>query len=121
MGTHNCLLRLGDALYLEVISSNPAAQDPKRPHWFKLDRKRANSAPRLATWVNRTNDIRAATAASPVPPGSIERMSRRPLRWHITIRADGGLPFNGIIPSLIEWNSETRQPNLKMSVLSRGT
>ncbi len=106
MGTHNCLLRLGDALYLEVISINPYAKDPERPRWFRLDRKRANSAPRLAAWVIRTNDIRAAAAASPVPLGSIEQMSRGPLRWQITIRANGGLPFDGIIPSLIEWNAQ---------------
>ena len=107
MGTHNCLLRLGDALYLEVISINPAAGNPDRPRWFQLDKERSNAAPRLATWISRTNDIYAATAASPVPLGNIEAMSRGPLNWQITISADGTLPLDGIAPTLIEWETDS--------------
>jgi hypothetical protein len=107
MGTHNCLLRLGDALYLEVISINPAAANPDRPRWFHLDRERSKAGPRLATWISRTNDVRAATAASPVTLGNVEAMSRGLLHWQITIRADGSLPLDGLAPSLIEWHVET--------------
>lgn len=105
MGTHNCLLRLGEALYLEVLSINPAAGSPDRPRWFQLDRDRLNAAPRLTTWISRTNDIRSATAAAPFSLGNIENMNRGPLRWQITIPLDGGLPFNGIAPSLIQWHT----------------
>lgn len=106
MGTHNCLLRLGNNVYLEVISIDPAASSPDRPRWFQLDRERSNAAPRLATWISRTSDIRAATAASPVPLGDIEAMSRGVLHWQITVPADGSLPCDGMAPSLIEWSSE---------------
>lgn len=107
MGTHNCLLRLGDSLYLEVISINPAAGNPDCPRWFQLDLERSNAAPRLATWVSRTNDIRAATAASPIPLGNIEAMSRGPFNWQITIPANGTLPLDGVVPTLIEWEPDS--------------
>jgi len=103
MGTHNCLLRLGDRLYLEVISINPAAGKPDRPRWFQLDLERSNAAPRLATWISRTNDICAATAAALVPLGNIEAMSRGPFNWQITVPANGTLPLDGVAPTLIEW------------------
>jgi len=106
MGTHNCLLRLGNALYLEVLSINPDAASPDRARWFQLDQELSNRTPRLATWVSRTNDIRVATAASPFPLGNIEVMSRGPLHWQITIPADGSLPFDGVAPTLIEWHVE---------------
>ncbi|HYN27123.1 MAG TPA: VOC family protein [Burkholderiales bacterium] len=107
MGTHNCLLRLGDSLYLEVISINPAAGNPDCPRWFQLDLERSNAAPRLATWISRTNDIRAATAASPIPLGNIEAMSRGPFNWQITIPANGTLPLDGVVPTLIEWEPDS--------------
>ena len=106
MGTHNMLLRLGEASYLEIIAVNPAAPRPDRARWFNLDRMAADATPRLATWVARTNDIEAAVAALPMPVGRIERMSRGPLEWLITIPADGGLPEDGIAPTLIQWLSE---------------
>ena len=105
MGTHNALLKLGDALFLEVMAINPAAPGPARPRWFDLDRMAPNAAPRLATWVARTNDIRAAAAASPVPLGAIEPMTRGALNWLITIPQDGTLPLEGVAPTLIEWHN----------------
>ena len=107
MGTHNCLLRLGDSLYLEVISIDPAAGNPDRQRWFQLDLERSNAAPRLATWISRTNDICAATAAALVPLGNIEAMSRGPFNWHITVPANGTLPFDGVAPTLIEWEPDS--------------
>jgi Glyoxalase-like domain len=71
MGTHNLLLRLGDALFLEVISPNPKAAAPARPRWFGLDAMARDTAPSLATWVARTPDIRASIAACPEALGDI--------------------------------------------------
>jgi hypothetical protein len=65
MGTHNCLLKLGEKFYLEVISINPNAPRPNRPRWFQLDKPEPSI--RLATWIARTDDIYAATTASPIP------------------------------------------------------
>lgn len=105
MGTHNLLLRLGDATYLEVIAINPAVLGPGRPRWFALDRLAAGDEPSLATWVARTSDIGRARAASLTNLGSIETMRRGSFQWRITIPTDGGLVHGGLVPSLIQWDS----------------
>ena len=104
MGTHNRLLRLGEAVYLEVIAVDPDAPRPARPRWFGLDA--APAAPRLATWVVRTGDIEASAAASMENLGAIEPMTRGAFSWRITIPADGTLPLDGIMPALIQWNGD---------------
>ena len=76
MGTHNALLRLGEQLYLEIISVDPAASKPNRPRWFCLDELTPQSLPRLATWVVRTDDIHADRAACGGTHGNVEAMSR---------------------------------------------
>lgn len=106
MGTHNLLLRLGDSLFLEVISPNPAAPAPERPRWFGLDGQRPDSLPRLSAWAVRTSDIHAATAACSEPLGKIEPMSRGALDWLISIPADGSLPVDGVGPALIQWHAD---------------
>ncbi len=106
MGTHNLLLRLGDSLFLEVISTNPKAPAPSRPRWFALDTLLPNTEPRLSVWVARTDDIRSAVSACSESLGNIEPMSRGALNWLITIPADGALPLHGIAPVLIEWQTE---------------
>lgn len=105
MGTHNYLLKLGEKFYLEVISINPNAPQPTRPRWFQLDEPDPSQPTRLATWIARTDDIYAAASASPVPLGVIEPMSRGQMNWLITIPADGGLPLQGIAPTLIQWTA----------------
>lgn len=106
MGTHNLLLRLGDALFLEVISPNPEAPRPERARWFALDNLTAEASPRLATWVARTTDIHTTVTGSSEALGLIEPMARGTLNWLITIPADGSLPLGGIAPALIEWQAE---------------
>lgn len=104
MGTHNLLLRLGDALFLEVIAPDPAAPPPDRPRWFGLDRLAPQAAPSLATWVVRSADIHASLAAASEALGNVEPMSRGALSWLITIPSDGSLPLGGVAPALIEWH-----------------
>lgn len=111
MGTHNALLKLGDDIFLEVIAINPDAPGPARPRWFGLDHLDQNAAPRLATWVARTNDIHAAVAASPVPLGDLEPMTRGALNWLITIPQDGSLPLDGVAPTLIQWHNGPHPAN----------
>ena len=112
MGTHNALLRLGDSVYLEVIATNTAAPSPGRPRWFGLDQIAADSPPRLATWIARTDDIHAAAAACTEAVGEIELMSRGSLDWLITIPADGSLPIDGVAPTLIEWHTRSHPAHL---------
>jgi hypothetical protein len=111
MGTHNCFVRLGEKIYLEIISINPAAPPPKRPRWFQLDEAKSDGPPRLATWIVRTDDIEAAVSASPIPLGEVEPMSRGQLNWLITIPKDGSLPLQGIAPTLIQWPSGAHPTN----------
>jgi len=103
MGTHNCLLKLGDRLFLEIIAVDPAARHPGRARWFQLDRPDPSRPVRLAAWVARTDNIRVAASASPVPLGPVEPISRGGLHWSITVPEDGALPLEGIVPALIEW------------------
>lgn len=104
MGTHNMLLRLGNAMFLEVIAVNPAAAKPLRPRWFELDAQAAR-APKLACWVARTDDIRKALSSASEPLGLAEPMTRGSLEWLISIPEDGSLPLNGAAPALIQWNT----------------
>jgi len=104
MGTHNCLLKLGDKLFLEVIAANPGAPHPGRPRWFQLDEPDSVRTPRLATWVARCDFIHALAPAS---LGKIETMSRGNFRWLITVPEDGKLPLQGVAPTLIQWLSES--------------
>lgn len=105
MGTHNKLLRLGEALYLEVIAVNPDAPPPGRPRWFGLDRMDSRAGPALSAWVVRVSDIQTAASAVSESLGEIRPMSRADLNWLITIPADGVVPLDGIAPALIEWRT----------------
>lgn len=105
MGTHNRLLSLGNSLYLEIIAIDPRSFAIDRPRWFELDQQTAAAIPHLITWVVRTNDIYKAADSSPVSLGKIEPMSRGDLHWLITIPSDGSLPFNGMLPVLIQWQT----------------
>jgi hypothetical protein len=111
MGTHNRLLKLGEELYLEVISVNPQSLPVGRPRWFELDSITDETKPKLSTWVIRTNDIYEAVKASPVSLGHIEPMSRGDLNWLITIPEDGVMPMNGMMPVLIQWETKTHPAN----------
>jgi hypothetical protein len=108
MGTHNRLLGLGPAAYLEVIAIDPQAADPGRIRWFGLDtpamRTRLERGPALIHWVARTPDIEAAASRAPVDLGEIVAASRGAYRWRITVPRDGSLPAAGVFPTLIEWD-----------------
>ena len=120
MGTHNHLLRLGDTVFLEVIAIDPAAPAPLRPRWFQLDdpalQAELRIAPRVLTWVVRTDHIADVFLASRQPLGAIEPMSRNDLRWLITFRNDGALVDDGMMPIVIQWprgpHLATRMPDL---------
>ena len=100
MGTHNLLLKLDDATYLEVLAINPAAPQPACARWFDLDHV---TTPGLSAWVARVDDIHAAVAASPVAWGQPKTMGRGSLKWLITIPDDGPIPGEGVLPMLIQW------------------
>ena len=102
MATHNLLLALGPAVYLEVISPDPQAAPVKRPRWFGLDHMLPSSTARLAAWVASTDDI----ANAPVSDlGDVETMRRETHTWRMTVRADGSVPLEGAGPLLIQRTS----------------
>jgi hypothetical protein len=105
MGTHNCLLKLGNSIYLEVIAINRSSVQPDRPHWFGLDKSSPNVKPKLLTWVARTNHIHMAVKKSKIHFGEIEEMKRGDFEWLITVLSDGTTPMDGIAPTLIQWKT----------------
>lgn len=121
MGTHNHLVRLGPAVFLEVIAVDPAAPAPPRPRWFGLDDPALQAelavGPRLLTWVVRTGDIAAALLACRRPLGGIQVMTRGELRWLITFPDDGALVDGGAIPALIHWHEAAEHPAGRMADL----
>lgn len=108
LGTHNRLVSLGDAAYLELIAVDPAGEPPFMPRWFGLDtpdvQERIAQRPRLIGWVARTDDIVGLTEKTGGVTGSVQPMERGDLRWRITIPEDGHPVEGGLIPALIQWD-----------------
>jgi len=117
MGTHNRVLRLGRGQYLEIIAVDPDAASPEFPRWFNLDDKdlqaMLKTKPRLIAWVARTRSIDRLAAAYRHLRVEIRPMQRDDLRWRFAFTADGSLPGGGLIPHLIQWESQTH-PTEKM-------
>ncbi|HUM11429.1 MAG TPA: VOC family protein [Myxococcaceae bacterium] len=105
MGTHNRLLGIGGDAYLELIAIDPEGAPPGRPRWFALDEPAMQGllagGPRLVHWVARVE----TTDLPPLPfdVGPWEPFQRGDLSWQLTVRGDGALPGDGIVPSLICW------------------
>lgn len=104
MGTHNRLLGLGDDFYLELIAIDPTAPPPGRPRWFGLDSLPVSDRPRLIHWAARSKDIARDAAASSEDLGEILPMERGDYRWRISVPADGHLPGDSLVPTLIQWD-----------------
>ena len=118
MGTHNALFGIASArfpkAYAEIIAIDPGLPAPAHPRWFDLDdaalQHRLVHAPELVHWVARCDDIAAARTAlhdAGIDCGEITRAERAtprgPLRWHITVCADGRRALAGAAPALIAW------------------
>src|SRR5262249_45254491 len=106
MGTHNRLLRLSSATYLELIAVNPEAAAPGQPRWFDLDAPGMAAqlrTPCLLTWAASAKGLSHPDFSGDYDPGEVHAMSRNGLNWLITIRSDGSRPEGGALPSLIEW------------------
>jgi Glyoxalase-like domain len=122
MGTHNRLLSLGRAEYLEVIAINPGAPGPDQPRWFDIDS--FAGPPRITNWICRAPDLAAALAMAPEGSGMIWDLARGDFRWRMAIPGDGKLPFDGGFPALIEWQGTAhpaprlRDDNIRLTGLT---
>ena len=125
-GTHNRLLRVGSAHYLELIAPDPAqAGADRKLHGttlFGLDQPAVTQAlaggPRLVHLVFRVLEPASLAAVLPrlrYDPGPIVRMSRGDLAWDITLAPAGRLAGYGLLPTLIDWGESphpcTRLPD----------
>lgn len=121
MGTHNALLKIGEQTYLEVIAVDPTLPPATRSRWFGLDALSPSQKPRLATWVMRTADMESTLHSAHFDFGPVQPMSRGALNWLITIPDDGGLLCDGLMPSLIQWKTESlpasRLPDSSVSLV----
>ncbi len=105
-GTHNALLSLGPATYLEVLAPDPALPPPERGVLFERE---AEEGPRLVTWVARAEAIEetaAALRAAGFDPGAVEEgRRRRPdgvvLSWRLS--DPYAMLLGGAVPFLIAW------------------
>lgn len=125
MATHNTFLRLGEALFLEIIAPDPAAT-ASRPRWFELDAPETRDAlarsPKLMVWVARTPDIAASLATMPNAARPAITVTRGDLAWLISVPPDGSMPFDGAFPTLIQWpqgvHPASRLPDLGCSLVA---
>jgi Glyoxalase-like domain len=105
MGTHNHLMRLGEAVYFEIVALDSAGQRPSYARWFGLDDQKAVRAAwdgghRLRAWVVRTRDIDAVLAGNEACLGRKVELTTKNSSFYFSIPADGSRPFGGAAPSV---------------------
>lgn len=115
-GTHNRLLQLGGGVYLELIAPDPSQSAPTRPRPFGLDTPellhRLADAPQLVHWIVRTQDIDAAVRSLRYRCGPVTPMTRGTLRWRITVPVDGQPAGDGVLPTIIQWDTPSHPASL---------
>ncbi|MEO1577223.1 MAG: VOC family protein [Pseudomonadota bacterium] len=104
MATHNKVLSLGPGLYLEAISTDPAATAPNHARWFALDGFRGKA--RTTNWALRTDDLDNACHEAPEGIGDAMSFKRNGFTWNMAVPEDGVLPFDGACPALMQWTSD---------------
>lgn len=111
MATLNCVTRLSDTTFLEILAIDPEARQPLQPRWFGLDdpaiRRKLAHSPALLTWVVNCDDITTALSNAEIGFGEPQPLSRGDLRWYFGVPDDGRLIAGGILPYIISWQTET--------------
>ncbi|WP_376988809.1 VOC family protein [Bosea sp. R86505] len=113
MGTHNHLLQLGGAVYLEIVALDPEGHAPGRSRWFGLDdqagiRRAWDEGRRLRGWVARTDDIDAVLEGRESIFGRKVALPPEAPAFDFAIPDDGSLPADGAWPSLIDRRGKAR-------------
>lgn len=112
MGTHNRLMRIGEAVFLEVIAIDPEAPKPDRHRWFALDdaamQMRLKAGPQVISWVSRSPDIEATAQSASYALGRILPLSRGHLNWLFAVPDDGMVHEGGVLPHVLQWDKNLR-------------
>lgn len=120
MGTHNCLMRLGDGIFLEIIALSTSPGSLEQPRWFGLDdpyvRYRIAIQPTLLGWVVHTDNLSNLIAGARCSMGQIEHITRGKLHWLFSLPEDGRLLAGGLFPYAIEWQTDSH-PSTMMADL----
>lgn len=106
-GTHNKVMRLGDDVYLEIIAPDPASDI--KPRWFSLADEgmleSLKASPKLITYVAQTDDLRTLLKETNYPLEA-KPAQRDNLRWIFGFSKNGNLLADGLLPNVIEWESD---------------
>ena len=113
MGTHNHLLQLGGATYLEIVALDPQGDEPPCARWFGLDDQRQvradwDAGRRLRGWVARTDAIDTVIAGRDHIFGRKVALPWAEPLFDFAIPEDGSLPLGGAVPSLIDRRGKAR-------------
>ena len=113
-GTHNALLALGEACYLEILARDPT-QTKLRGFAYHLENL---GAPRILTWAARTDDLDAVVAQAQeagLAPGEIFALSRtRPdgRKMGCRLVEIGGHDAGALVPFFIQFDDGVPHPAL---------
>ena len=113
MGSHNHLLQLGAAVYLEIVAPDPDGTHPGRARWFGLDdpkqvRRDWDAGRRLRGWVARTDRIDAVLKGREAIFGRKIGLPMDVPVFDFAIPDDGSLPWGGAAPSIIDRRGKPR-------------
>lgn len=113
MGTHNHLLQLKEAVYLEIVAIDPRGDRPARARWFGLDdqekvRADWDEGRRLRGWVARTDMIDVVLAGREHILGKKVALPMADPSFDFAIPDDGSLPLDGAVPSIIDRRGKSR-------------
>lgn len=106
-GTHNALVRVGHACYLEIIAPDPLQHDIDR-RWMIPE---YSVQPRLIKWAWTSIDMvgdcrRMDNLGCPVGPVSTGKRLRRDGRWLHWNLTDPDYSNSSLVPFLINWNQD---------------
>ena len=111
MGTHNRVVKISKSVYLEVIAIDPNSKHLRSKRWFNLDSLQLQSqlrkSPKVIGYVIENEDTKILKYYEP-----FFKASRGKYKWQFAMPSTNvGISIdqsylNGIIPSLINWESE---------------
>jgi hypothetical protein len=112
MGTHNHRLRLGNAVYLEIVAFDPDGKDPGRRRWFGLHDQEQVKADwhegrRLRGWVASAESIDSVVSNHAALFGERVALPAQDPTFAFTIPKDGSLPLDGAAPSIIDHRGDS--------------